>query len=60
MLFAALISAPAAAARVGSAAVAAPAAPTALAAGQLTVVRVLAGLSSPLGVVNAGDGTNRL
>lgn len=60
VLFAALISAPAAAARVGSAAVAAPAAPTALAAGQLTVVRVLAGLSSPLGVVNAGDGTNRL
>jgi glucose/arabinose dehydrogenase len=35
-------------------------APTALTAGQLTVVRVTGGLSSPLGVVNAGDGSNRL
>jgi glucose/arabinose dehydrogenase len=31
-----------------------------LAAGQLTVVKVVGGLSSPLGVVNAGDGSGRL
>ncbi len=32
----------------------------ALSSGQLTVVRVVGGLSSPLGIANAGDGTNRL
>jgi uncharacterized membrane protein YoaK (UPF0700 family) len=31
-------------------------APTALAGGQLTVVRVVGGFSSPLGVTHAGDG----
>ena len=34
--------------------------PTALSSGQLTVVRVTGGLSSPLGVVNANDGSGRL
>jgi glucose/arabinose dehydrogenase len=34
--------------------------PTALSAGQLQVVLVTGGLSSPLGVVNAGDGSGRL
>jgi glucose/arabinose dehydrogenase len=34
--------------------------PQALAAGQLTVKRVVGGFSSPLGVVNADDGTGRL
>jgi glucose/arabinose dehydrogenase len=35
-------------------------APTALSAGQLTVIKITGGLSSPLGVVNAGDGSGRL
>ena len=35
-------------------------APTALSSGQLTVVRVTGGLSSPLGVTHAGDGSGRL
>jgi glucose/arabinose dehydrogenase len=35
-------------------------APTALAGGQLTAVRVVGGFSSPLGVTNAGDGSGRL
>jgi glucose/arabinose dehydrogenase len=35
-------------------------APTALSGGQLTVIRITGGLSSPLGVVNAGDGSGRL
>jgi len=34
--------------------------PTALSGGQLTVVRVTGGLSSPLGVTNADDGSGRL
>ncbi len=34
--------------------------PAALVSGQLTVVRVTGGLSSPLGVTNAGDGSGRL
>jgi glucose/arabinose dehydrogenase len=34
--------------------------PAALSTNQLTVVRVTGGLSSPLGVVNAGDGSGRL
>jgi glucose/arabinose dehydrogenase len=34
--------------------------PQALASGQLTTKRVVGGFSSPLGVVNAGDGTGRL
>jgi glucose/arabinose dehydrogenase len=34
--------------------------PTALVSGQLTVVRVTGGLSSPLGVTHAGDGSGRL
>jgi glucose/arabinose dehydrogenase len=33
---------------------------TALGSGQLTVVRVVSGLSSPLGIANAGDGSGRL
>ncbi len=40
-----------------------PAAPqetAALASGQLNIALVASGLSSPLGIVNAGDGTNRL
>ena len=40
-----------------------PAAPTqtaALSSGQLNIALTTSGLSSPLGVVNAGDGTNRL
>ena len=34
--------------------------PTALVSGQLTVVRVTTGFSSPLGVTHAGDGSGRL
>ena len=34
--------------------------PQALASGQLTVQKIVSGLSSPIGVVNAGDGTGRL
>jgi len=34
--------------------------PTALGANQLTVVKVTGGLSSPVGVTNAGDGSGRL
>ena len=34
--------------------------PTALVSGQLTVTRVTGGLSSPLGVTHAGDGSGRL
>jgi glucose/arabinose dehydrogenase len=34
--------------------------PAALSSGQLTVVRVTGGLSSPLGVAHAGDGSGRL
>ncbi len=34
--------------------------PTALSSGQLTVVRVVGGLSSPIGVTHAGDGSGRL
>ena len=34
--------------------------PTALSAGQLTVIRVTGSLSSPLGVTHAGDGSGRL
>ncbi len=34
--------------------------PAALTSGQLSVVRVTGGLSSPLGVTNAGDGSGRL
>jgi glucose/arabinose dehydrogenase len=34
--------------------------PAALSSGQLTVQRITGGLSSPLGVVNAGDGSGRL
>ena len=34
--------------------------PAALRSGQLTVVRVTGGLSSPLGVTHAGDGSGRL
>ena len=34
--------------------------PAALGAGQLTVIPVVSGLSSPLGVANAGDGSGRL
>jgi glucose/arabinose dehydrogenase len=37
-----------------------PIAPTALGSGQLTVVKVTGGLSSPLGVTHAGDGSGRL
>ncbi len=33
---------------------------TALSSGQLNITQVVSGLVSPLGVVNAGDGTNRL
>jgi glucose/arabinose dehydrogenase len=41
--------------------VAAPAAaPAALSSGQLTVVKVVGGFSSPVGVTNAGDGSGRL
>jgi glucose/arabinose dehydrogenase len=43
----------------GSAA-ASPIAPTALGSGQLTVVKVTGGFSSPLGVTHAGDGSGRL
>jgi glucose/arabinose dehydrogenase len=35
-------------------------APAALSSGQLTVVKVTGGFSSPLGVTNAGDGSGRL
>ena len=50
------------------AALAAPIAPepeaanqtAALSSGQLNITQVVSGLSSPIGVVNAGDGTNRL
>jgi glucose/arabinose dehydrogenase len=35
-------------------------APAALSSGQLTVVRVVGGFSSPLGVTHAGDGSGRL
>jgi glucose/arabinose dehydrogenase len=35
-------------------------APTALSSGQLTVVRVVGGFSSPVGVTHAGDGSGRL
>jgi glucose/arabinose dehydrogenase len=38
----------------------APAAEAALAAGQVDLRLIISGLSSPVGVVNAGDGTNRL
>ena len=34
--------------------------PAALSSGQLTVIRVTGGLSSPLGVTHAGDGSGRL
>jgi len=34
--------------------------PQALASGQLTTKRIMGGFSSPLGIVNAGDGTGRL
>ena len=34
--------------------------PAALVSGQLTVVKVTGGLSSPLGVTHAGDGSGRL
>jgi|RhiMetdeSRZDD1v2_1073273.scaffolds.fasta_scaffold56199_4 glucose/arabinose dehydrogenase len=44
----------------GPAAASSPIAPTALGSGQLTVVKVTGGLSSPLGVTHAGDGTHRL
>ena len=37
-----------------------PAPSAALTSGQVRVTRVLGGLSQPLGVVNAGDGSNRL
>ena len=36
------------------------AAPAAVTAGQVDIQLVVSGLSSPIGVVNAGDGTNRL
>jgi glucose/arabinose dehydrogenase len=36
------------------------AAPAALSSGQLTVVKVVGGFSSPVGVTNAGDGSGRL
>ena len=39
---------------------AAPEATSALSAGQVRITEVAGGLSSPVGVVNAGDGTNRL
>ena len=39
---------------------AAPMSTAALSAGQLTVVKVTGGLSSPVGVTNAGDGSGRL
>jgi glucose/arabinose dehydrogenase len=35
-------------------------APAALSSGQLTVIKVTGGLSSPVGVTNAGDGSGRL
>ena len=38
----------------------APDATTALATGQVRITQVASGLSSPIGVTNAGDGTNRL
>jgi glucose/arabinose dehydrogenase len=38
----------------------APAASTALSGGQLRVTHVTSGLSSPVGLANAGDGSNRL
>jgi glucose/arabinose dehydrogenase len=37
-----------------------PEATTALSSGQLNITQVVSGLVNPLGVVNAGDGTNRL
>ncbi len=61
LLVGSMIGAPSATAKAAPTEDVAPAAaPTALSSGQLTVVRVLGGLSSPLGVVNAGDGTGRL
>jgi glucose/arabinose dehydrogenase len=45
---------------VGLTAIPAAPADAALSSGQLTVKKVVGGLSSPLGVVHAGDGSNRL
>jgi glucose/arabinose dehydrogenase len=49
-----------AAALIGFTAVPTTHADAALSSGQLTVTKVVSGLSSPLGVVNAGDGSGRL
>ena len=59
---AALAAAPAATARIAPAAdhSTTAIAPAALASGQLTVVEVTGGFSSPLGVAHANDGSNRL
>jgi glucose/arabinose dehydrogenase len=56
----ALAGAPPAVAKVNKPVAAPVAAPTALSSGQLTVVKVVGGFSSPVGVTNAGDGSGRL
>ena len=54
------LSAPAALAAPAPTAPAEPQAAAALSSGQLNITQVVSGLASPVGVVNAGDGTNRL
>jgi glucose/arabinose dehydrogenase len=54
------LTTPAALAAPAAPAPAEPTATTALSSGQLNIALTTSGLSSPIGVVNAGDGTNRL